>query len=382
MTASDRYLGLFDSRYVNNFAFTPGAIPLSTFSSIATAVLAYLVLVLSLKQYIRHRGKPYDLRRFSIYYNAALSVMSFFFLVQHLREVSRLLSTHSFWSVFCDEKVEHTRGSHVFWYYVLYDNITHTHYALLYPYGCSLGCTLAYRIFLFLFVFVVCMVLRYLSKFLELSDTVLLCLRGKSTPFIHVYHHAITVFFAFLHLHEQTCIAWTMPILNLTVHVFLYAYFALHEAGQRVWWKKWLTTLQVTQFYITFIPSIIALVPRVIFTINPTLPLAHACHGSWTGVGLGIPLLVIYLVMFQRLLSKYEKPVKGAKDAASMAVGAKAAVGGRGVAASRGVGRVAAASVAGGESSTADEQLRSSGMWGADSVPYWRRKQQIAVAAQ
>jgi hypothetical protein len=126
MTASDRYLGLFDRQYVSNFAFTPGTIPFSTFSSIATVILTYLILVLSIKQYIRHRGKPYDLRTFSIAYNAALSVMSLLFLVQHCREVGRLLSTHSFWSVFCDEKVEHTRGSHVFWYYVMYALTRHT----------------------------------------------------------------------------------------------------------------------------------------------------------------------------------------------------------------------------------------------------------------
>ena len=120
MLTSDLYSGLIDRQYVSNFAFTPGKVPFSTFSSIATVILVYLCLVLSLKQYIRHRGKPYDLRSFSIVYNAALSVMSLLFLVQHLREVGRLLGAHSFWSVFCDEKVQHTRGSHVFWYYVMY----------------------------------------------------------------------------------------------------------------------------------------------------------------------------------------------------------------------------------------------------------------------
>ena len=117
---SDRYLGLFDKQYAANFAFTPGAVPFSTFNSAATVILTYLVLVLSIKQYIRHRGKPYDLRTVSVLYNGCLSLMSLVLLVQLLSEVRRLLSTHSFWSVFCDEKVEHTRGSHVFMYYVLF----------------------------------------------------------------------------------------------------------------------------------------------------------------------------------------------------------------------------------------------------------------------
>ena len=368
MTASDRYLGLFDSQWVHNFAFTPGRVPFSTFSSIATVILTYLCLVLSVKQYIRHRGKPYDLRSLSIVYNASLSLMSLLFLVQHLREVGRLLSAHSFWSVFCDEKVEHTRGSHVFWYYVMYGNTTsirthmlQRHYSCISP---SRPCAAVW------------IVSRYLTKFLELSDTLLLCLRGKSTPFIHLYHHAITVFFAFLHLHEQTCIVWTMPILNLAVHVFLYAYFALHEAGKRVWWKRYLTLMQVTQFYITFIPSIVALVPRVLYTISPTLPFAHACHGSWTGVGLGIPLLAIYLVLFQSLLSKYDKAEKGGQHKGKASVAnmemAKRAGGGSGT-------ERVGAMVVEGDTWNADERLRSADMWGADSVPYWRRQ---SIAAQ
>lgn len=83
------------------------------------------------------------------------------------------------------------------------------------------------------------------------------------------------MFFAFLHLREQTCIAWTMPILNLFVHVWLYLYFALHDMGVRVWWKRYLTLMQVTQFYLTMIPTWAALAPKLIYTLSPALPLAH-----------------------------------------------------------------------------------------------------------
>ena len=103
----------------------------------------------------------------------------------------------------------------------------------------------------------------------------LLCLRGKSTPFIHLYHHAITVLFAYIGLREATCLGWTMPIMNLTVHVFLYAYFALVESGRRVCWKRCLTMMQVTQFYLTMIPTFLALIPKLIYNMSPNLPLAY-----------------------------------------------------------------------------------------------------------
>ena len=283
-------LDRLDAGYVNTFAFKPGHIPLSTHASVATAILTYLCLVLSIKQYIRHRGKPYDLRPVSIVYNAALSVMSAYLLYQHCTVMLRLLSRHSLWSVLCDAQAQHLAGAKTLSLYII-----------------------------------------YVTKYLELSDTALLCLRGKSTPFIHVYHHAITVLFAYIGLREATCLGWTMPILNLTVHVFLYAYFALVESGRRVWWKRYLTLMQVTQFYLTMVPTFVALIPKLIWNVSPTLPLAYnvshesdtsqptmtdrwltctvcpplcvlcQCHGGWPGVYLGLPLLFVYLYLFQSL---------------------------------------------------------------------------------
>ena len=223
-----------ESGYVDTFAFKPGHIPLSTHASVATAILVYLVVVYALKDFIRHRGKPYDLRSVSVVYNAALSLMSAYLLYQHCAVMHRLLSVHSFWSVLCDERAQHLTGAKTLSLYLI-----------------------------------------YLTKYLELSDTLLLCLRGKSTPFIHIYHHAVTVLFAYIGLREATCLGWTMPILNLAVHVFLYAYFALVESGRRVWWKRYLTLMQVTQFYLTMVPTFVALVPKLIWNVSPNLPFAH-----------------------------------------------------------------------------------------------------------
>ena len=290
-----------DPHYVNTFAWKTGHTPLSTHISVATVILAYLIVVYALKDYVRHRGKPFDLRLVSVAYNAALSVMSAYLLYQHCVVMHRLLSNHSLWSVLCDERAQHLAGAKTLSLYII-----------------------------------------YATKYLELSDTVLLCLRGKSTPFIHLYHHAITAFFAYIGLREGTCLAWTMPILNLTVHVFLYAYFALVESGRRVWWKRYLTLMQVIQFWLIMIPTFVALIPKLIYAVSPDLPLAYKvsppltqiahihqlrsiahpllsclvrlfgcvcvvsivccqCHGGWPGVYLGLPLLFVYLYLFQSL---------------------------------------------------------------------------------
>ena len=81
-----------DRSFVDTFSFEPDHIPLSTHKSVATVILVYLVVVYALKDYIRHRGKPYDLRSISVVYNAALSLMSAYLLYQHCAVMHRLLS--------------------------------------------------------------------------------------------------------------------------------------------------------------------------------------------------------------------------------------------------------------------------------------------------
>jgi hypothetical protein len=53
------------------------------------------------------------------------------------------------------------------------------------------------------------LVLRFrLLQYIELADTMFLCLRKKSTPFIHVYHHAITLMLCWTQLTASTCMQW------------------------------------------------------------------------------------------------------------------------------------------------------------------------------
>lgn len=78
--------------------------------------------------------------------------------------------------------------------------------------------------------------INYLFKFWELLDTgaavlfphltsvvaaVLLVLRGKPTPFLHVYHHAMTLILCWSQMRAESCMQWIPMIINLAVHVVM-----------------------------------------------------------------------------------------------------------------------------------------------------------------
>lgn len=104
--------------------------------------------------------------------------------------------------------------------------------------------------------------LYYLSKFIELADTLFFVLRKKDSHVstLHVIHHGImpmsvwwgakftpgghSTFFAFI---------------NSFVHILMYFYYALAAIGPQMnkflWWKKYMTLVQMVQFIMIFVHS-------------------------------------------------------------------------------------------------------------------------------
>ena len=93
----------------------------------------------------------------------------------------------------------------------------------------------------------------YISKAIEFMDTFFFILRKKNNQltFLHIYHHS--TMFAF----------WLVPakftpggsalsgaMVNCFIHVIMYSYYALAASGLKsyLWWKKYLTILQLIQF--------------------------------------------------------------------------------------------------------------------------------------
>ncbi|XP_055848580.1 elongation of very long chain fatty acids protein 7-like [Episyrphus balteatus] len=93
----------------------------------------------------------------------------------------------------------------------------------------------------------------YLLKVLDLLDTIFFVLRKKQkqATFLHIYHHigmvlAVWVGVRFIPGGHVLFIG----LVNTFVHMVMYSYYlrAIFDDSSKIWWKKYITLLQIFQF--------------------------------------------------------------------------------------------------------------------------------------
>lgn len=199
-------------------------------------ITCYLLWVLLIgPMYMRDR-KPMDLRRVIIFYNLFQVLLSGYMFYEHL--MAGWLRGYSF----SCQTVDYNDGP------------------------------LSRRMFNLCYVY-------YLSKLSEFADTVFFVLRKKQSQItdLHVYHHSLTPIEAWILTKFIAGGNATFPnIINNFVHVLMYFYYMLSAMGPRyqkyLWWKKYMTEVQIIQFILCIGHCINALVtgcpfPRFISTL-------------------------------------------------------------------------------------------------------------------
>lgn len=92
--------------------------------------------------------------------------------------------------------------------------------------------------------------------------------------------------------------SWVPITLNLTVHVLMYYYYFRTAAGAKIWWKRYLTTMQIAQFIIDLFVVYFCTYTYFAYTYWPHLPNAGSCAGTETSALFGCALLSSYLLLF------------------------------------------------------------------------------------
>lgn len=102
-----------------------------------------------------------------------------------------------------------------------------------------------------------------LLRISECIETVMFVLRKKfrQVSFLHVFHHVSVILSVYLYTkYGAFTIAGFELAFNALIHVVMYAYYFLSACGPSIqkylWWKKYLTTLQLIQFVIMIMRNV------------------------------------------------------------------------------------------------------------------------------
>ncbi|XP_054706390.1 elongation of very long chain fatty acids protein AAEL008004-like isoform X2 [Uloborus diversus] len=133
--------------------------------------------------------------------------------------------------------------------------------------------------------------IMYVLKYVEYADTIFFVLRKKFNQItnLHLIHHTLVPVAFWFALRTETCGFHIITgMINSIVHVIMYSYYGLTAIGPEVqkylWWKKYLTTIQMMQFVIIIFTYIAA------YLLN--------CGTSVTILYFGIFLTSLFLILF------------------------------------------------------------------------------------
>ncbi|CAK5269803.1 unnamed protein product, partial [Mycena citricolor] len=233
-------------------SFVEGQTPLSTTPVVLGTLAAYLATIFGIQAAMKNRP-PQKLNALFQVHNVFLSGGSLLLLVLMMEEVIPIIWKNGFLNAICREDSWTPRLE---FYYMI----------------------------------------NYYFKYIELIDTVFLAFKKKPLAFLHVFHHSATALLCYSQLLGKTSISWTVISLNLTVHVLMYYYYYATAGGARIWWKKYLTMMQITQFVIDLFLVYFGTYGHFASTYyDGILPHVGNCAGTESAAVFGCALLTSYL---------------------------------------------------------------------------------------
>ncbi|CAG2173516.1 unnamed protein product, partial [Oppiella nova] len=147
--------------------------------------IGYIILIPILKQWMKYRGKPYNLRTLLTFWNSFLAVFSIIGVIRCLPEFAYILSTKGFTASFCQS--DYYKDLRLNWWYLF-------------------------------FVW---------SKVIELIDTLFILLRNGKLLTLHWIHHVLTLCYSWYVFGDVPATARWMVGMNFIAHSLMYTYYAL-----------------------------------------------------------------------------------------------------------------------------------------------------------
>ncbi|KAK4204240.1 putative elongation of fatty acids protein [Triangularia verruculosa] len=239
----------------DDFRFQPGQTPMSTLKETSIFIVIYYAIIFGGREYMRNR-EAFKLRTLFLIHNFYLTAISGILLALFIEQMLPTVVRKGLFFSICDADGGWTQPMVVLYY------------------------------------------LNYLTKYLELLDTCFLFLKKKPLTFLHCYHHGATALLCYTQLIGSTAVSWVVICLNLLVHVVMYWYYFQSARGVKIWWKEWITRLQIIQFVIDLGFVYFASYTYFTSTYWPWMPSAGECAGEEFAAFSGIGILSSYLFLF------------------------------------------------------------------------------------
>ncbi|KAJ1976718.1 hypothetical protein H4R35_002579 [Dimargaris xerosporica] len=143
--------------------------------------------------------------------------------------------------------------------------------------------------------------LFYLSKYYEVIDTAIILLKGRKSSTLQTYHHSGAIICMWAGIQFQAMPIWLFVILNSFVHTIMYFYYMCTSIGIHPPGKKYITTMQITQFLV----GITAAASFYFFSGCP-ISTGHA-FAIWLNIAYLFPLTYLFVEFAIKTYSKRSK---------------------------------------------------------------------------
>lgn len=275
----DKVFTAIKGYHPQDFNFQPLVTPMSTLKESSLMILCYYIIIFGGREMMRNRP-AFTLNTIFKIHNFYLTAISGGLLVLFLEQLIPTIYHHGLFYAICEYKGGWTPSLVILYY------------------------------------------LNYLTKYLELLDTVFLVLKKKPLTFLHCYHHGATALLCYTQLIGLTAVSWVPITLNLMVHVVMYWYYFQSARGIKIWWKEWITRLQIIQFVIDLGFVYYASYTYFTSTYFPWMPNHGKCAGEEFAAFTGMAIISSYLILFISFyIATYKKDGKrptGRKAARSL----------------------------------------------------------------
>jgi len=195
--------------YRDDFNFNDFKPPFYQLDHVVIAVISYLI-ILRVSTRLMKNQSPFTAKKLTAIHNLFLFIVSCIMLIGVLKSVFDIYLDGGWEGIAIDSKRKYRAGKLSFWMYVF-----------------------------------------YLTKPYEFIDTFIMIMKKRELNFLHVWHHCSTFLLVWITMTQEMSIQWLSISVNCFVHCWMYYYYFMASLGHQIWWKRYLTQLQIFQFIAT-----------------------------------------------------------------------------------------------------------------------------------